>query len=577
MAGKIPRQFIQELIARTDLVDLIDARVPLRSVGSNFTARCPFHSEKTPSFTVSRDKQFYHCFGCGAHGNAIDFLMGYDHLSFVEAVECLAASVGLKIPADAESAVVDTQSKMANAIYELQDKVSRFYASQFKVHPEAYRAVTYLKGRGVSGGLAQQFRLGYAPSGWQNLPSEFSWELLEAAGLMIVKGDKAYDRFRGRIIFPIRDRRGRVVGFGGRVMGDETPKYLNSPETIVFKKHREVYGLYELLKQSPRPERIVVVEGYMDVIALAQNGIFNAVATLGTATSVDHAELLFRYTDELVFCFDGDAAGQKAAWKALEASLSSLRDGRQIRFLILPEGHDPDSLVRAEGASAFLNRLDTALPFSDYFFRCLAHRLDLGAIEGRAALVKKAKPLIAKLPAGVFREMIEKRLAELAGHGTVESSDKSTKLVGPSESTMVSAKSRMRPSASRIILALLIQNPELAALVGDNLRKKLCTANKNGYLIEKVLGILYERPGLTSGGILEHFRGTPDEKIIASLARWDTLLPQDGIRVEFSDALMRFEQRLRQERLDELIKKSKNMQLSSDEREEMRVLMSMNL
>jgi len=574
MAGKIPRQFIQELIARIDLVDLIDARVPLRPAGSNFTARCPFHNEKTPSFTVSRDKQFYHCFGCGAHGNAIDFLMGYDHLNFVEAVETLAASAGLKMPADAPSVAADPQSKMANAIYKLQDTVSRFYAHQFKVHAEASRAVAYLKGRGVSGELAQRYRLGYAPPGWQNLPSEFSRELLEAAGLMIVKGDRAYDRFRDRIIFPIRDRRGRVVGFGGRVMGDETPKYLNSPETPVFKKHKEVYGLYELLKQSPRPERIVVVEGYMDVIALAQNGIFNAVATLGTATSADHVELLFRYTDELVFCFDGDSAGQKAAWKALEASLSSLRDGRRIRFLVLTEGHDPDSLVRAEGADAFLNRIETALPFSDYFFRCLARRLDLGTLEGRAALVNEAKPLIGRLPAGVFREMIEKRLAELAGHGAVESSDKSAKLVGPSEPKTVSVKNRMRPSASRILLALLVQNPELAALVEDGLRKKLCTANKNGYLIEKVLGILDENPGLTSGGILEHFRGAPEEKVIASLMQWDTLLPQDGIRVEFSDALTRFERQLKQERLDELIKKSKKMQLSSEEREEMRVLMS---
>lgn len=574
MAGKIPRQFIQELIARIDLVDLVDARVLLKQAGSNFTARCPFHSEKTPSFTVSRDKQFYHCFGCGAHGNAIDFLMGYDHLSFVEAVESLAASAGLKIPVDAQSATVDPQSKMAKAIYELQDAVSRFYAHQFKVHPETSRAITYLKRRGVSGELAQRYRLGYAPPGWQNLPSEFSRELLEAAGLMIMKDDKAYDRFRDRIIFPIRDRRGRVVGFGGRVMGDETPKYLNSPETIVFKKHKEVYGLYELLKQSPRPERIVVVEGYMDVIALAQNGISNSVATLGTATSADHVELLFRYTDELVFCFDGDSAGQKAAWKALEASLSFLRDGRQIRFLVLPEGQDPDSLVRSEGADAFLNRLDTALPFSDYFFRCLVRRLDLGTLEGRAALINKAKPLIGKLPAGVFREMIDKRLEELAGHGVVEPSDKSAKLVGPSESRVASVRGRVQPSASRILLALLVQNPELAAMVGADLRSKLRTVNKNGYLIEKVLRILDENPGSTSGGILEHFRGAPEENFIANLIEWDTLLPKEGIRAEFSDALMRFSHQLKRERLDELIKKSKKMQLSSEEREEMRVLMS---
>ncbi|BBA36628.1 DNA primase [Methylocaldum marinum] len=574
MAGKIPRQFIQELIARIDLVELIDARVPLKQVGNNFTARCPFHSEKTPSFTVSRVKQFYHCFGCGAHGNAIDFLMGYDHLSFVEAVESLAASAGLKIPEDAQSTAVDPDSNLAKAIYALQEAVSRFYANQFRIHPEASRAVAYLRGRGVTGEVAQQFRLGYAPPGWQNLTSEFSPELLEAAGLMIVKGEKAYDRFRDRIIFPIRDRRGRVVGFGGRVMGAETPKYLNSPETLVFKKHKEVYGIYELLKQSPRPERILVVEGYMDVIALAQNGIFNAVATLGTATSADHVELLFRYTDEVVFCFDGDSAGQKAAWKALHASLSHLRDGRQIRFFILPDGHDPDSLVRAEGAVSFVNRLDTALPFSDYFFRCLTHRLDLGALEGRASLVNNAKPLINKLPAGVFREMIETRLVELAGYGAVEPSGKAAKIVGAPQLGGAPRNSRMQPSASRMVLALLVQNPELATMVGGGLRERLCLANKNGYLIEKVLRLLDENPGLTIGGILEHFRGAPEEKFISNLMQWDTLLPQDGIRAEFSDALMRFERQLKRERLEALIKKSKETQLSSEEREEMRVLMS---
>jgi DNA primase len=313
----------------------------------------------------------------------------------------------------------------------------------------------------------------------------------------------------------------------------------------------------------------------MDVIALAQSGIYNAVATLGTATSTDHVELLFRYTDELVFCFDGDSAGQKAAWKALEASLPSLRDGRQIRFLLLPEGHDPDSLVRAEGTDAFLHRLDAALPFSDYFFRNLVQRLDLDTLEGRAGLVNKAGPLIGKLPVGVFREMIERRLVELAGHGAVEPSDKSAKLVVPSESRVASASGGMRPSASRILLALLVQNPELAAMVGDDLRANLDAAHKNGRLIQKVLQILNENPGLTSGGILEHFRGAPEEKLIATLMQWDILLPQDGIRIEFSDALMRFEKQLKQERLEELIKKSKKTQLSSAEREEMRALMSL--
>jgi DNA primase len=572
MAGKIPRDFIQDVLARVDLVDLIDARVPLKSSGSNFVARCPFHNEKTPSFNVNRNKQFYYCFGCGARGNAIGFLMEYERLSFVEAVETLAESVGLPVPREPSrggAAENRRNEPPVDPLFEVQERVSRFYHQQFKAHTAAERAVDYLKRRGVSGELAQRYRLGYAPPGWRNLPAELSRQTLESAGLAISRDGHSYDRFRDRIMFPIRDRRGRVVGFGGRVLGDETPKYLNSPETAVFKKHKEVYGLYELLNAVPKPEYILVVEGYMDVIALAQSGIPNAVATLGTATSGDHVALLFRYTSELVFCFDGDAAGQKAAWKALEASLPALRDGRSIRFLRLPEGHDPDSLVRVEGVQSFRSRTDAAQPLSDYFFDGLVRNLDLRSIEGRATLMSKAKPLIDQLPSGIFRDMVERRLSELGGYAPVETADKSAKLGGTQRNTV--AKERGKPSTLRMFLALLLQNPQLATTIDKETRTHLARTEKIGALIKKILELLEERSGLSSGGILEFFRETPEEAFVSKLIGWDTLVSPDNVHVVFSDVLIRLKDRIEAERLDELIRKA-TTGLSPEEREELRRL-----
>ncbi len=420
MAGRIPREFIDNLIARVDIVDLIDARVPLKRAGKNYQARCPFHNEKSPSFSVNREKQFYHCFGCGASGNAISFLMDYERQTFVEAVETLAESLGLEIPRESsyDGKKREQEADSILPLYQVQEQAAEFYARQLREHPEAARARDYLQRRGLSDDIIQCFKIGYAPPGWRNLPDTLPAQHLLASGLAISKeAGSFYDRFRDRIMFPIRDRRGRVAGFGGRVMGDETPKYLNSPETPTFKKHREVYGLYELLSTRIRPERIVVVEGYMDVIALAQHGITYTVATLGTATSSDHADLLFRYASELVFCFDGDKAGRNAAWKALEACLPALRDGRSIRFLMLPETHDPDSLVREEGSEGFEHRLSGAQPLSDYFFQHLSENLDLDSIEGGSTLYQKASPLLGKLPVGVFREMMQARLTKLTGHG----------------------------------------------------------------------------------------------------------------------------------------------------------------
>ncbi len=572
MAGKITDHFKQELLARVDLVDLIDARVPLKRSGSSYVARCPFHNEKSPSFSVSREKQFYYCFGCGASGNAIGFLMAYDRLSFPEAVETLADSVGLQIPTERPGKVEDQQRNPSADLYEIQDRACRYYQTQLKSHPAAARAVEYLQQRGVSGELAQRYRLGYAPPGYRNLPNDLPQDLLKSAGLITAKeGSGVYDWFRDRIVFPIRDRRGRVVGFGGRVLGDGAPKYLNSPETATFKKSREVYGLYELLEAVRKPEFILVVEGYMDVIALAQFGIPNAVATLGTSTSEDHVNLLFRFTHELVFGFDGDTAGRNAAWKALEASLPALREGRQLRFLELPDRHDPDSLVRAEGTESFLARVKTARPFSNYFFDHLAEPLDLRTIEGRAALVKLAKPLIDRLPSGVFREMIEQRLIDLGGYVSPEATDNSAKLVGGRNNP--EKANRGKPTLMRMFLALLLQNPPLAATIAAESRRILARAEKVGTLIERVLELLDEHSDLNSGGISEFFRETPAESWINTMIGWETLVPPDKIQEVFSGTLAQIEKQFKAKRFDDLSRKLMSAsELTPEEREELRTM-----
>jgi DNA primase len=592
MAGKIPASFIQDVLARVDLVDLIDTRLPLKRSGSGFVARCPFHNEKTPSFNVSREKQFYHCFGCGANGNAIGFLMEFDRLTFPEAVETLADSVGLKVPKEESGGTDESRrDRSIEQLFELQERVCRFYQRQLKAHGAAGRAVEYLKGRGISGEIALRYRLGFAPPGPRSLPDDLPQDLLKTAGLLTSKDNgPPYDWFRERVVFPIRDRRGRVVGFGGRVIGEGVPKYLNSPETPVFKKHKEVYGLYELLNEVRKPEFIIVVEGYMDVIALAQFGIPNAVATLGTATSVDHINLLFRHANDLVFCFDGDNAGRNAAWKALEASLPALREGRQLRFLLLPEKHDPDSLVRAEGSDRFLARVKSAQPFSDYFFGHLTERLDLRAIEGRAALVQSAKPLIDKLPAGIFRDMVEQRLQELAGHTPVETGDKSTTL---NEARRQDAGSDgIKPSPLRTVISLLLKNPELAVLIAPDVRERLerNSKAKAGEFVGKLLNLLDQQPHITTGAILEVFRDSAEEGWVTKLitTNSDLVSANDtkgcleaveqigrNARETFMAALAKLDEGMMSDRLQELINKSKTVGLaglSPEERSEFRML-----
>ncbi len=473
MSGKIPQSFIDDLLARVDIVDLIDARVPLKKSGVNYSARCPFHNEKTPSFTVSREKQFYHCFGCGAHGTAIGFLMEHDRLGFIEAVEELAARCGLQVPRDTAPS---DDAAPTRAIYELQQQAAGYYAEQLRRHPQRQRAVDYLKQRGVSGDVAARYGLGYAPPGWDNLMARFDESGLLEAGLLVNRDDgRRYDRFRDRIMFPIRDRRGRVVGFGGRVLDGGEPKYLNSPETAVFKKRREVYGLYELLKAPGKPPFILVVEGYMDVVALAQYGIPYAVAALGTATTPEHVELLFRYCSEVVFCFDGDAAGHAAGWRALEAALPHMRDGRQVRFLHVPQGHDPDTLVRQEGAESFRARIVGATPLSDYFFERLQTGLNLTEMEGRAGLVTRGREMLGKLPDGVFRQMMQARLAQVGGVARVELSAKSTTLVP--QAVRRPSPRRMAPSVARRMMALVLAEPGLARSVDSALMNWLAASN----------------------------------------------------------------------------------------------------
>jgi DNA primase len=423
MAGLIPQSFIDDLLNRTDIVEVVGSRIQLKKAGKNYTACCPFHKEKTPSFSVSPDKQFYYCFGCGAGGNALGFIMDHDSLDFPQAVEDLAKRAGMDIPREESGRGRTPRQPTDSPLYPLLTAAADYYRQALKSHPTRKSAVDYLKGRGLSGEIARDFGLGFAPPGWDNLFKHLGGDTLQQkamidAGLLIENTEtgKRYDRFRDRVMFPIRDSRGRIIAFGGRVLGDDKPKYLNSPETPVFHKGQELYGLYEARKSNRDLDEIMVVEGYMDVIALAQQGLRNAVATLGTATSEEHLKRLFRLVPSVLFCFDGDGAGRKAAWRALEATLPNLQDGRRARFLFLPEGEDPDTLVRSEGTDAFRARINQhAQPLADYFFQQLSEEADPRSLEGKAHLVTLAAPLIDKIPGNHLRALMRQRLSEITG------------------------------------------------------------------------------------------------------------------------------------------------------------------
>ncbi|MDY0137049.1 MAG: DNA primase [Thiomicrospira sp.] len=421
--GAIPREFIDTLLARADIVEVVNQRVPLKKAGVTYKACCPFHQEKTPSFNVNPHKQFYHCFGCGAHGDALKFVMDYDGLSFVEAVESLAASLGLEVPREKQTPKQREQANKSRDLYDVMLLVAKFYRQQLRDHPQAEAAKDYLRARGLTSAIAQAYFIGFAPPGWDSLvaglkpDAAFKAQLIEL-GLLVQKDDgQTYDRFRHRILFPIRDGRGRVVGFGGRVLSaDEQPKYLNSPETPIFHKSYALYGLYELRQSRQKFDNILVVEGYMDVVALAQFDVRNVVATLGTATTQEHLQMLFRQTHEIVFCFDGDNAGLKAAWKALELALPMMEQTRSVKFLFLPDGEDPDSMVRKEGAQAFRRRVSEGQTLSQFWLLGLQNKLSVPIAyqEGRAQLVALAQPYIQQAH-GLYQYLLVEALAELVG------------------------------------------------------------------------------------------------------------------------------------------------------------------
>ncbi len=546
MAGRIPESFINDLLARVDIVDVIDERVPLKKAGKNYQARCPFHEERTPSFTVAPDKQFYYCFGCGASGTAIGFLMEFDRLDFLEAVHDLAARVGMTVPTEAGPGPA-AKSGDASRLYALLEQAQQYFSRELKEHPQSQRAKDYLRNRGLDGQTAAAFRLGYAPPGWDNLLKALgatpeAVRDLESAGMLVPKEgtgattgqSRHYDRFRDRIMFPIHDHRGRVIGFGGRILDQGEPKYLNSPETPIFHKGRELYGLYHARKANRQLQRLFVVEGYMDVIALHQHGVTNAVATLGTATTRDHLERLFRVTPEVVFCFDGDEAGRKAAWRALETSLPLLAEGHYVSFLFLPTGEDPDTLVRKEGAGVFEDPARfTAL--SDFLFDTLSAQVNLTTLDGRARLVDLAKPLLAQVPSGALKQMLAQRLAR--------QSDLDLRTLAPMIGGVrappgadarqgSTAPPRDGRSLVRHAITLLLHNPTVALKVerADQLTR---SGQIGSELLAELIAFVQSNPNAGSGALVEHWRERPEARHLQKLLAQELTTPADGVEAEF--------------------------------------------
>ncbi len=580
MAGLIPQDFIDDLIARADIVEVVGRRVQLKKAGREFKACCPFHDEKTPSFTVSPAKGFYHCFGCGAHGTAIGFLMEYDHMSFVEAIESLAATMGLDVPRS-ES---DRPARRYDELFSLLDAVARHWQTCLK---ESEAAVDYVKQRGIDGSTAKRFGIGYAPDGWSNVLDKFgrssdAVERLLATGLIIAKDNGGhYDRFRDRIMFPIRDARGRTIAFGGRTFGDGEPKYLNSPETVLFHKGRELYGLYEARQALRHIDQLVVVEGYMDTVALARHGIDFAVATLGTATTSEHLNRLFRLTDNVCFAFDGDRAGRKAAWRALENALPQIREGRQVRFMFLPEGHDPDSYVNEHGTDAFLEALGGGMALSEFLIEELTSQVDMTTVDGRARLAELARPLITSVPPGVFRELLVGSLADAVGLTAAKldkmlGSDKSGGGNVNSVSARWKARARVRapgqPSVVRHAIALVLNHPE-AGLKADV--ESLAGIGRPGVdLLQAVIETVQAEPNITTAGLLERFRHDEQGRHLGKLAAAELPVDEDfDAAAELTDCLQQLAQARRRERIEFLIEKQKVSGLSADEKAELQALL----
>lgn len=574
MAGRIPQSFIDDLLVRTDIVELIDSRVRLKKAGKNYQACCPFHNEKSPSFTVSQEKQFYHCFGCGAHGNAIGFVMEYDGLEFPDAIEELASMQGMQVPREQSiGGSANNQPAVSKDLFELMNQIARFYESNLKSAPHA---VEYLKGRGLTGEVVKRFNIGYAPSDWDQVRRRFGAsrdheQLLISGGMLITRdnGPGSYDRFRDRIMFPIRDKRGRVIGFGGRVLGDGTPKYLNSPETPIFHKGRELFGLYEVKQAHKDPRRILVVEGYMDVVALGQYDIDYAVAALGTATTSDHIHTLFRTTAEVVCCYDGDNAGREAAWRALDNALPHLQDGRELKFVFLPDGEDPDSLVRKIGKEGFEALLDEAQPFADFMFQRLRRDAILLGEAGKHEIAHEAAELIRRVPEGFTREGLITRLSSMMRWG--ENKQRIAELFARNTQPKaeVNKPKAIKLTPLRRALALMVQYPAVAAKLPS--MPELAGLRVQGikFLLQLHQQILAQ-PGITTGILLEHWRGTKEGEILAQLAMYypfEEINPDQApdIQRELEDTFFGFTSQVLNQRIEELQNKERPSQAEMQE------------
>jgi len=634
MAGLIPQGFIDDLLNRTDIVEVVGSRVQLKKSGKNYSACCPFHQEKTPSFTVSPDKQFYYCFGCGAGGNALGFIMDHDHLEFPQAVEELARRAGLEVPHEERGGRQQARQPSDSPLYPLLAAAADYYRQALKSHPARQAAVDYLKGRGLTGTIARDFALGFAPPGWDNLLAHLGGDTLQQkalidAGLLIENAEtgKRYDRFRDRVIFPIRDSRGRIIAFGGRVLGDDKPKYLNSPETPVFHKGQELYGLYEARRHNRDLDEIMVVEGYMDVIALAQQGLRNAVATLGTATSEEHLKRLFRLVPSVLFCFDGDPAGRKAAWRALEATLPNLQDGRRARFLFLPEGEDPDSLVRAEGHEAFLARLEQqARPLADYFFQHLSEEADPRTLEGKAHLATLAAPLIERIPGANLRTLMRQRLGEITGlAGAIPVPPAPGQIPGDHPAHAEDAYYQAEPSHADYAdfagaepptferptrdkrpwkdrgrggprqgrrdfpprprtavsveppnlsaLRTLLQHPQLAQKVADA-SHFACEDDTYAQLLVALLEALQKNPQSSTLQLIARWHGTEQGRLLRALAEKEWLISTDNLEQQFFDTINKLAARQRERSIEQLLRKARQGALSAEEKVRLRDLLS---
>jgi DNA primase len=586
MAGRIPQPFIDEVVARSDIVEIIGARVPLKKSGREFKACCPFHNEKSPSFWVSPDKQFYHCFGCGVHGTVIGFLMQYEKMEFLDAVADLAHRAGLEVPREAQS----PRDSGSVDLHDIMGRAARFFEQNLA---DSARAHEYVKRRGIDAKTGAHFALGYAPDAWDSLLKRFGAEdderqRLFQVGLILERdtrgGERSagfYDRFRDRLMFPIRDSRGRVIGFGGRIIDQGEPKYMNSPETPLFHKGRELYGLYEARQARADFKRLVVVEGYMDVVRLHQAGITYAVATLGTATTQEHLHKIFRITSEVVFCFDGDRAGRQAAWRALENALALAQDGRELKFMFLPDGHDPDSLVAAEGAAGFEALLKNALPLSEYLIEQLRQQVDLSHVDGRAKLKALAQPLFARMPAGVFRELLADALAAEIRMPAAKLKDLLMVGVAPAPAGKLepSRRNRGRISVGRgnlltQAIVLVLHHPAAARAVKDP--DSLGGLQRPGIaVLKELLEQATEAAAATTAVLLERWRDRPEYERLAELAQAEPLVADADSAAK--ELLMAVEKLLQEagprRRMDELLRKAGEMGLNYDEKAELSTLL----